>query len=95
MHHISYGCQTYPWQMNVKKFHGEMPHILSIISKTGYTGVEAEIVMLDSYYKIGNGLRRCLKNTASSLLLSRSTNLGCLPKKLTRKEKTQTKPLSL
>jgi len=51
MSKISYGCQTYTWQMNVEKFHGEMPHILKTLSSVGFTGVEAEIVMLGDYYK--------------------------------------------
>lgn len=48
---INYGCQTYTWQMNVKKFHGQMPHIVETLSKAGFSGIEAEIVILGEYYE--------------------------------------------
>ena len=51
MSKIMYGSQTYPWQMNVEKFHGQVPHMVSVLKKAGFTGMEAEIVMLGDYYK--------------------------------------------
>ncbi|GHT96134.1 hypothetical protein FACS1894141_5940 [Spirochaetia bacterium] len=51
MAHIRYGCQTYPWQMNEQKFHGEIPHMLRVLSTAGFRGVECEIVMLGDYYR--------------------------------------------
>lgn len=48
---IMYGSQTYPWQMNVEKFHGQVPHFVSVLRQAGFTGIEAEIVMLGDYYK--------------------------------------------
>lgn len=48
---IKYGSQTYPWQMNVTKFHGQVPHMVDTLKKAGFTGMEAEIVMLGDYYK--------------------------------------------
>lgn len=50
MSFIQYGCQTYPWQMNVGKFHGQVPHFADVLLKAGFTGMEAEIVMLGEYY---------------------------------------------
>lgn len=51
MSKIMYGSQTYPWQMNVEKFHGQVPHMVSVLKEAGFTGMEAEIVMLGDYYK--------------------------------------------
>ena len=30
MSKIKYGSQTYPWQMNIKKFQGQVPHMVDI-----------------------------------------------------------------
>ena len=47
MSHIKYGSQTYPWQMNAdQKFHGQVPHMVDVLLKAGFTGIEAEICML-------------------------------------------------
>ncbi len=52
MSKIKYGSQTYPWQMNAEgKFHGQVPHMVDILLKAGFTGIEAEICMLGDYYK--------------------------------------------
>lgn len=51
MSKIKYGSQTYPWQMNIKKFAGQVPHIVESLASSGFTGIEAEIVMLGDYYK--------------------------------------------
>lgn len=51
MSKIKYGSQTYPWQMNIQKFHGQVPHMVDILRQAGFTGMEAEICMLDDYYK--------------------------------------------
>ncbi len=50
MSKIRYGCQTYPWKMNQKKFQGQMPHIIQVASQAGFEGIEAEIGMLGSYF---------------------------------------------
>ena len=44
MSKIMYGSQTYPWQMNVKRFAGDVPHMVKILKEAGFTGIEAEIV---------------------------------------------------
>ncbi len=50
MSKIKYGSQTYPWQMNIKKYHGQVPHMVDILLQAGFTGMEAEICMLEDYY---------------------------------------------
>lgn len=50
MSRILYGSQTYPWQMRVEKFAGKVPHMVEVLKKAGFTGMEAEIVMLGDYY---------------------------------------------
>lgn len=50
MSKIQYGSQTYPWQMNETRFHGEVPHMVNTIVQAGFTGMEAEICMLGDYY---------------------------------------------
>ena len=47
---IMYGSQTFPWQMNIEKFHGQVPHFVDVLSRAGFTGIEAEICMLGPYY---------------------------------------------
>lgn len=47
---IRLGCQTYTWQMSYEKYSGKIPHILDVISNAGFSGFEAEVCMLGSYY---------------------------------------------
>lgn len=51
MSNIKFGSQTYPWQMNLSKFAGKIPHMVDILLQAGFTGMEAEICMLGDYYK--------------------------------------------
>ena len=51
MSELLYGSQTFPWQMNVEKYHGQVPHMVKVLKQAGFTGMEAEIVMLGDYYK--------------------------------------------
>lgn len=60
MSKIKYGSQTYPWQMNVQKFHGEVPHMVDVLIQAGFTGMEAEICMLGDYYKNWKKLKELL-----------------------------------
>ena len=60
MSKILYGSQTYPWQMNVEKFHGQVPHMVSVLKDAGFSGMEAEIVMLGDYYKDWAALKELL-----------------------------------
>ena len=39
MSHILYGSQTYPWQMNLEKFHGQVPHMVDVLLRAGFTEV--------------------------------------------------------
>ncbi len=47
---IRYGCQTYPWKMNEKRFAGDLPHIARVTAEAGFEGLEAEIVMLGGFF---------------------------------------------
>lgn len=33
MGEILYGCQTYPWKMNIGRYAGDLPHIVEITAK--------------------------------------------------------------
>lgn len=57
---ILYGSQTYPWQMRVEKFAGQVPHMVEVLKKAGFTGMEAEIVMLGDYYHDWEALKELL-----------------------------------
>lgn len=47
---ISYGCQTYPWKMNMPRYAGKLPHIARTAAEAGFRGLEAEICMLGPYF---------------------------------------------
>ena len=64
---ILYGSQTYPWQMNVEKYHGQVPHMLKVLKQAGFTGIEAEIVMLGDYYKDWQKLKDLLDREGIAL----------------------------
>ncbi|NQX60736.1 sugar phosphate isomerase/epimerase family protein [Paenibacillus qinlingensis] len=48
---ITYGCQTYTWQMNLDRYQDELTSILDVIQQSGFHGVEAEVCMLGAYYE--------------------------------------------
>ena len=50
-HQIQYGCQTYPWKMNISAYAGEVPHIIQKTAQAGFGGLEAEICMLGDYFQ--------------------------------------------
>ena len=60
MSKILYGSQTYPWQMRVEKYAGQVPHMVEVLKKAGFTGMEAEIVMLGEYYHDWQALKELL-----------------------------------
>jgi inosose dehydratase len=49
MNKIRFGCQTYTWQMSGEKYMGQIPHILDVVSRGGFAGLESEVVMLGNY----------------------------------------------
>ena len=57
---IQYGCQTYPWQMNVSQYAAQVPHMVDMLVTSGFTGMEAEIVMLGEYYRDWGKLKALL-----------------------------------
>ena len=82
---IMYGSQTFPWQMNVEKFHGQVPHMVSVLKEAGFTGMEAEIVMLDDYYTDWQKLNGLLDREISRWQRWRSMRTGCSQRKRMRR----------
>lgn len=50
MSNIHFGVQTYSWQMSYNKFRGCIAHIADVIRLAGFTGMEAEVCMLDTLF---------------------------------------------
>jgi inosose dehydratase len=50
MSQIRFGCQFYTWQMSGDRYVGKLPHILGVVSRAGFAGIEPETCMLGSYY---------------------------------------------
>lgn len=46
---LNIGCQTYTWQMSYDKYTNRLTHILDIVQKAGFRGVEPEVCMLGAY----------------------------------------------
>jgi len=46
---IRLGCQTYTWQMSYEKYRGRLDHIIGVMAKAGFSGVEPEVCMLGKY----------------------------------------------
>ncbi|MFC5650600.1 sugar phosphate isomerase/epimerase family protein [Paenibacillus solisilvae] len=46
---ISFGFQTYTWQMSYEKHRDRLDHILDIVQQAGGAGVEPEVCMLGRY----------------------------------------------
>jgi inosose dehydratase len=42
MSKIKLGCETYTWQMPGEMYKGKLDHIMGVMSKAGFTGIEAE-----------------------------------------------------
>lgn len=78
MSKIKYGSQTYPWQMNIEKYHGQVPHMADILLQAGFTGMEAEICMLEDYYTDWQKLKALLdeKNVTFAALAFHEDWLG-------------------
>ena len=63
---LKIGCQTYPWKM-AGTYAGEIPHILETASASGFSGLEAEIGMLGTYYDRPEKLKKLLDERQMSL----------------------------
>lgn len=50
MSNIHFGVQTYSWQMSYEKYRGKISHIAGIGKQAGFTGMEAEVCMLDNLF---------------------------------------------
>lgn len=64
---ISYGCQTYPWKMNMEKFAGDVPHMAQVAAEAGFAGLEAEICMLGEYFDRPEEVREILDKNGLEL----------------------------
>ena len=43
---LRFGCQTYSWQMSLERYVGRLDHICNVVGRAGFSGLEAEMVML-------------------------------------------------
>ena len=64
---IRFGCQTYSWQMSYELYKNKLGHIIDVIGRSGYEGVEAETCMLGGYYDSSDMLKSCLAQSGLSL----------------------------
>ncbi len=62
MTQIKFGCQFYTWQMSGRRYVGKLPHILAVVGKSGFAGIEPETCMLGSYYQDPQRLRDVLES---------------------------------
>ena len=51
MSQMKFGCQTYSWQMSYDTYAGNLPHIMQIMHRAGFTGIEAEVCMMGRWYE--------------------------------------------
>jgi len=58
---ISFGCQTYTWQMNYERYKDSLTAILDVVQQAGFLGVEAEVCMLGDYYDDSEKLLNALQ----------------------------------
>ena len=49
MDEIKIGCQTYTWQMSYEKYSQKLDHIMDVVAKAGFSGIEPEVCMLGPY----------------------------------------------
>ena len=61
MSQIHFGCQFYTWQMSGQRYIGKLPHILSVVDKSSFTGIEPETLMLGAFYKDPYALKDVLQ----------------------------------
>jgi inosose dehydratase len=48
---LNIGCQTYTWQMSYDKYASQLGHIIDVVEKAGFRGIEPEVCMLGPYRK--------------------------------------------
>ncbi|MBW7461487.1 hypothetical protein K0U00_46270, partial [Paenibacillus sepulcri] len=64
---VQFGCQTYTWQMSYDRYKNSFAEILDTIQKSGFSGVEAEVCMLGSFYEDPGLLQEALGNRGLKL----------------------------
>jgi inosose dehydratase len=50
MDSIKFGCQAYTWKMSYEKYFGKVPHMLDVIAKSEFEGLEIMIDLMGGYY---------------------------------------------
>jgi inosose dehydratase len=61
MTEIRFGCQFYTWQMSGDLYVGKLPHILEVVRRAGFGGIEPETCMLGAYYQDPGALKDVLQ----------------------------------
>ena len=68
MSNILYGSQLYTWQMSGEKYLGELPHMLDIVSKAGFAGVEPDVpIMMGPYFDSTSRTKELLEKESLKL----------------------------
>ena len=66
MKHISFGCQTYSWQMSYNRYADKLSEIAHVIKSSGFSGIEAELCMMGKYFDDWAEYARLLRETGLS-----------------------------
>lgn len=67
MEEIRFGCQTYPWKLLPERYAGDLAHMASVTARAGFEGLEAEIVMLGTYFDDPGRARAILEENGLTL----------------------------
>ncbi|GJM28978.1 MAG: inosose dehydratase [Cyclobacteriaceae bacterium] len=59
MANIKIACETYAWQMPGEQYKGKLPHIMQVVSKAGFAGIEPETSFFGSLTDPGL-MKECL-----------------------------------
>jgi len=60
MSNIRYGCQFYTWQMSGEKYVGNMSHILDVVSRSSFAGIEPDVAIMGSYFDSTSQMKELL-----------------------------------
>ena len=58
---IRFGVQTYSWQMSYEKYRGRIAHMADVGARAGFSGMEAEVCMLDTLFSNALSVRDMLR----------------------------------
>ena len=57
---MKFGYEAYAWQIASDRYMGRVDHVVSVLSRCGFTGVEPEVCMLGDYVEEPTKLREML-----------------------------------